>query len=212
LTTRTWRRSRGKLMPCLRRSPSARARSVEAAMSVNRMVVRTRSGSTSVSTRTRNCRLPLLPPLSCSNWKCGGSNCVAESSWFSDDAPRLSIVGFCLRRQVADVGERPFSGEPTPNRKSVDRKAEKGDGEGVPAERELITGTVKAEQRDRARRPCVERAEIRDRGHAEQIWPKPDGTAPVEGWPRFVRVGQRRKRWECKTDQDRDDQLPDHRG
>src|SRR6478609_11006571 len=85
----------------------------------------------------------------------------------------LSVLSFCLDRQVADVFERLPSREPTPDRKGVDREAQQGDGEDVPAERELVAGAVEAEQRNRARCAHIERAEVRDRAHAEQIRPEP---------------------------------------
>jgi len=57
----------------------------------------------------------------------------------------ISVVGFCLGSQVADVFERLLSREPAPDRKGVNGEAEEGDGKDVPAERQLIAGTVKAE-------------------------------------------------------------------
>ena len=74
------------------------------------------------------------------------ANCVAGSSAAQATCARVfSVVGFCLGRQIADVVERLLSGEPAPDRKGVDGEAEEGDGKDVPAEGELVTGTVKAE-------------------------------------------------------------------
>ena len=44
-----------------------------------------------------------------------------------DVRPRYSVVGFCLRREVADVFERLLSGEPASDRKGVNGEAEEGE-------------------------------------------------------------------------------------
>ncbi len=58
---------------------------------------------------------------------------------------RFGVLGFSLGRQVADVFECLLGGEPAPDRKRVDGEAEEGNGEDVPAERELIAGPMEAE-------------------------------------------------------------------
>jgi hypothetical protein len=57
----------------------------------------------------------------------------------------FGVVGFCLGREVAYVFECLLSGEPAPDRKRVDGEAEEGNGEDVPAEGELVAGSVEAE-------------------------------------------------------------------
>ena len=69
---------------------------------------------------------------------------------------------------------------------------------------------MEAEQRDRARRSRVERAEVRDRSHAEQIGPNPRGASPVERRRPPARISGIRQAEEREADQDRSHQLPDH--
>jgi hypothetical protein len=52
----------------------------------------------------------------------------------------LSVLRFCLDRQVADVFERLLSRKPAPDRKRVDREAQQGDGEDVPADVSSLRG------------------------------------------------------------------------
>ena len=61
-----------------------------------------------------------------------------------------------------------------------------------------------------ARRSRVERAEVRDRTHAEQVRPKPNRASPVERQVPRGRIGGSRESQQRKADQDRRDQLPDH--
>ena len=68
---------------------------------------------------------------------------------------------------------------------------------------------MQAEHRDRARRSRVERADVGERTHSQQVRRQPDGAAPVERKAAHARFGGARDEKKSEPDQDRDDQLPD---